>query len=119
MLLSHAAPDPSIPIFTPSNALTTLLTVESLLFAGVAAATSLSSTTTLAVSPQWIARALALGVTVVLTTVAIGAAFAWSRLFLGSWPSRLDEQLPVICLAVGIAAQPIVAWTVVRLLYRR
>ncbi len=105
--------------FTASNALTTLLTVESLLFAGVAAATSLSTVTSLPVSPRAAARALALGVSLVLTTVAIGAAFAWSRLFINHWPTRIDEQVPVICLAIGIVAQPLVAWTVVRLLFRR
>lgn len=107
------------PAIAPGAALGTLLTVESLLFAGVAAATSLSSGTALAVSPQSAARRLALSVTVVLTTVAVGAGFAWSRLFVGAWPSRLDEQIPAICLAVGIAAQPVIAWSVVRLLHRR
>lgn len=109
----------SSSLFTPSNALTTLLTVESLLFAGVAAATSLSSSTALTISPQAAARTLALGATLVLTAVAVGAAAAWCRLFLHDWPSRLDEQVPVVCLAVGIAAQPIIAATVVRLLHRR
>jgi hypothetical protein len=105
--------------FQPTTALTILLTVESLLFAGLAAAVSLSSTTTLPVSPHAAARALALGIAAVLTAVAVGAGFAWSRLFVHAWPSRLDEQVPVICLAVGIAAQPIVAWIVVRVVYRR
>jgi hypothetical protein len=59
-----------------------------------------------------------LGIAAVLTTVAVGAGFAWSRLFVHAWPARLDDQVPVICLAAGIAAQPIVAWIVVRLLYR-
>ena len=105
--------------FTATNALITLLTVESLLFAGVAAATSLSTVTSLPVSPRAAARGLVCGVSLVLTTVAIGAAFAWSRLFLHHWPARIDEQVPIICLAIGIAAQPVVAWTVVRLLFRR
>jgi hypothetical protein len=105
--------------FTTSNALTTLLTVESLLFAGLAAATSLSSSSGLAVSPQSAARVLALGVALVLTAVAVGAGCAWARLFAHAWPSRLDEQIPLVCLLLGITAQPVVAWTAVRLIYRR
>ena len=105
-------------LFTPSNALSTLLVVESLLFAGIAMATSLVSAQALAVSPQAAARALVLGLCGVLTLVAVGAGFAWGRIFLTIWPQRIDEQVPAICVAVGIAAQPIVAWFVVRLLYR-
>jgi len=29
--------------------------------------------------------------------------------FLVAWPSRIDEQVPAICLLIGIAAQPLVA----------
>lgn len=118
MLLINSAP-PLAPLFTPSNALTTLLTVESLLFAGIASATALSSTTTLPISPHAAARALVLGLSAVLTCVAVGAAFAWSRLFLDDWPQRIDDQVPALCLAVGIIAQPIVAWIVAYLLHRR
>jgi hypothetical protein len=118
MLILNAIP-PSAPMFTPSAALTTLLTVESLLFAGIAASASLNSSTALAVSPHSASRRLALATTLILTAVAVGAGFAWWRLFGHAWPSRMDEQLPVACLAIGIVAQPIVSWTVVRLLFRR
>lgn len=113
-----ASPAPA-PLFTASNALTTLLTVESLLFAGVAAAASLSSSTTLPVSPHAAARVLALSVAAVLTAVAVGAGFAWSRLYLHDWPTRPDEVVPALSLALGIAFQPVVAWTVARLICRR
>lgn len=115
----YSAAVASSEAFTATNALTTLLTVESLLFAGVAAAASLSTATSFPVSPRAALRSLAFGVSLVLTTVAIGAAFAWARLFLHDWPARVDEQVPLICLAIGIAAQPVVAWTFVRLLFRR
>lgn len=108
-----------MPLFTPSNALTTLLVVESLLFAGFATSLSLTSMATLAISPQRAARGLALGVCGVVTIVAVGAASAWARIFLETWPPRIDDQIPAICIAIGILAQPIVAWIVVRLLYRR
>jgi len=106
-------------LLAPANALSTLLTVESLLFAGMAAAASLGATGSYAVSPRAAAAKLALAVTCVLTTIAIGACFAWARVFLVAWPSRIDEQVPAICLLIGIAAQPLVAWTIVRLAYRR
>lgn len=117
MQVLYAAADQSL--FSPANALTTLLTVESLLFAGAGAATSLSATTTHPISPRLAARRLALGVSCALTAVALGAGVAWARVFLEVWPSRIDEQIPAICLVVGIAVQPVVAWTVVWLLYRR
>lgn len=117
MFLSAATPSP-VPLFTPSAALTTLLTVESLLFAGVAGAVAVSSTPGLAVSPRAAGQRLALGAAAVLTAVAVGASFAWARIFVVDWPSRLDEQIPAACLAVGVAAQPVVAWIMVRLLHR-
>jgi hypothetical protein len=106
-------------LLAPANALSTLLTVESLLFAGMAASASLGATASYAVSPRAAAAKLALAVTCVLTTIAIGACFAWARVFLVAWPSRIDEQVPAICLRIGIVAQPFVAWTIVRLSYRR
>jgi hypothetical protein len=111
------APD---PVFTPGNALATLLTVESLLFAALLGAVSLSSARVFAVSPRAAARTLARGVAAVLTGVAVGAGFAWARIFIAeSWPARVDEQVPAIGIALGIVAQPVIAWTVVGLLYRR
>jgi hypothetical protein len=116
-LPATTAPD---PVFTPGNALATLLTVESLLFAALLGAVALSSAPAFAVSPQAAARTLAVGVAGVLTGVAAGAGFAWARIFVvGAWPSRVDELVPAMCIALGIVAQPVIAWTVVRLLHRR
>lgn len=119
-MLVLSAISAAAPLFGPSNALATLLTVESLLFAALMGAVSLGSGGAFAVSPRAAARTLATAVAGVLTAVATGAAFAWERIFLvEAWPSRLDEQVPALCIAVGIVAQPVIAWTVVRLLRRR
>ena len=105
--------------FTPTNALTTLLTVESLVFSVLNVALALSASTSLPRRARPEARLLALSSAALVTVLGLGAAAAWWRLFADDWPSRLDEQLPVVCLAAGIAAQPIIACTIAWLQARR
>src|SRR5215207_795028 len=97
--------------FTPTNALSTLLTVESLVFSVLNVALALTAATSLPRRARTEARLLALASATAVTILGFGAAVAWWRLFAGDWPSRLDEQLPVLCLAAGIVVQPVIPWS--------
>jgi Na+-transporting NADH:ubiquinone oxidoreductase subunit NqrB len=98
--------------FTSVNALTTLLTVESLIFSSLSVATALGSSTSLARQARRASRFLVVSAASALTLVAVGAAAAWGELFLGHWPTRLGEQVPILCLAGGIIVQPGIAWVI-------
>lgn len=98
--------------FTEANALSTLLTTESLLFAVFAFAFS---------GPSAIARTMKVGFSrgiarvaaATLTFLAAGAAVAWIDLFLGAWPASFVDWFPIVAIAAGIVAQPFFAWAFV------
>ena len=117
--VSSRPPDPALSGFTSSNALTTLLTVKSLLFSGLAVALTLVAASNLALRARREARLLAAGAATLHSLIAVGAASAWVSLFLGYWPDRLADQIPIACLAAGIVAQPLIGWIVCWLLLRR
>jgi hypothetical protein len=105
--------------FTSTNALTTLLTTESLLFAVFALALGLSGTQLARTTLASAARNMAVSAAAVLTALASGAIVAWGDLFLRDWPARFGLWFPAATIAIGILAQPVFAWVVVINLRRR
>lgn len=111
--------DPSAAPFSPVDAMSTLLTVESLLLATLSIALVLFASSGLPVRATNAARVLLVGLTLLIALVAIGAGVAWGDEFLGSWPTDLDQVIPVVCIAIGIAVQPVIAAVVTWLTYRK
>lgn len=93
-----------------SGVLSLLLTTESLLFAALTVAVTLSATSMFGQStwgPPWV---LAFIATVVLAVVASGAVLAWTDLFLArNWPNGSNARLEALALLVAIVGQPLVA----------
>jgi hypothetical protein len=104
-----AAATSSAP-FTSANALTTLLTTESLLFAAFNAGIVLTvpTATVRQITPGQ-AYALARGCVAVLALVAIAGAVAWCGVFADGWPHSPTRVVEGLGIAVGIAVQPVVA----------
>ena len=112
---AHAASTAVDPGFTKANVLTTYVTMESLLFAGLSAAIALSATGTLGrktpIEP-WIVATIA---TVLLLVIAAGAVLAWWDLFGGrSWPASCNRRFEAIGLLLGIVAMPLIAAAIAR-----
>lgn len=105
--------------FTSVQAMTTLLTVESLVFAVASVAIALMFNVDLPVNPEKGARVLMIGSAVVVSVLALGALVAWADQFLDDFPSGIGRLVPVFCLALGILAQPVLAWTIAWLTLRR
>ena len=100
----------STPGFSEANVLSTYVTMESLLFAGLSAAIALSAVGALArktpVKPWLVARVTA----VILAVVATGAALAWWDLFGGAdWPRGVNRKVEAVGILLGILAQPSIA----------
>lgn len=105
--------------FTSANALTTLLTTESLLFAVFALTLSLGTTPSARVALTSSGRRLGVCAATFLTFLAAGAAVAWGDLFLTAWPDRFAQWFPAVAIAAGVVAQPAFAWLFVVNLFRR
>lgn len=99
--------------FSSANALTTLLTTESLLFAVFALTLSFGSSPVARAVPTSAARQIATSAAAVLTFLGTGATVAWIDLFICPWPARFVQWFPAVAIAVGILAQPIFAWAFV------
>jgi hypothetical protein len=104
--------------FTSANALTALLTTESLLFAVFALTLGLGANPSARVSLLSSARLLGACAAALLTVLAMGAAVAWGDLFLTDWPDRFGRWFPVVVIGVGVLAQPVFAWLLVANLHR-
>lgn len=105
--------------FSAVDAMTILLTVESLLLASLSIALVLFASSGLPVRATSAARALLISLTVLIALVAIGAGVAWGNEFLDSWPSTLNQVIPIVCIAIGIASQPFIAAAVTWLTSRK
>jgi hypothetical protein len=110
-MLGAAATQAAAPSFTSADALRTLLTTESLVFAVFTSAVGLAAATPFGqrflVSP----RRLAFAAASFLTILAIGALVSWFDVFWGDWPGGATN-FSVLCILVGIVAQPVFAWIV-------
>src|SRR3954454_17299579 len=96
--------------FTLTNALASLLTTESLLFAALGLAANLSTPggrriRRLPVSAHLLGRG-AVGAFIV---IAAGAAAAWLQIFLSDFPSRPADVVIAVSLIVAIVIQPVLA----------
>jgi len=105
-----AAADLPADGFTYANALVTLLTTESLLFAALGLAANLSTpggrrVRRLPVSGHLLGSC-AVGAFIV---VATGAAAAWLQIFLSDFPSAPSDIVIAVSLIVAIAIQPVLA----------
>jgi hypothetical protein len=100
--------------FTNANALASLLTVESLLFAALSLATSLSTPGTRVRDLPLPAPVLGLLAASFLTIVAFGAAMAWWSIFVVDWPRDFRGNAVAIALATAIVGQPAFAWAAAR-----
>lgn len=112
---ANAASTTADPGFTKANVLTTYVTMESLLFAGLSAAIALSATGTLGrktpIEPWIVATITA----VLLMMIAAGAVLAWSDLFGGkNWPASCNRRFEAIGILLGIVAQPLIAAAIAR-----
>jgi hypothetical protein len=108
---AHPAVSPLV--FTSAEAMTTLLTVESLMFAAFSVAIALSSArgAPRRLLPQ--ARSLGGQVAGVLTVLGVGAGVAWLDIFARHGSLTLARGVPAVCIALGIIAQPVFAWRLV------
>jgi hypothetical protein len=95
---------------SPVDALTTLLTTESLLLAVVGLAVTLGAPGGRRV-PRLPVRAtyLAGAAVVVLAAVGAGAGFAWAELFLPTFPQGSGDRVIACTLLLAIASEPILA----------
>ena len=105
--------------FSSANALTSLLTTESLLFAVFGLTVSLGGSPAARIDLASPSRALAVVAACVLTLLALGAAVSWVDLFIGHWPGSFARWFPICTIALGIITQPMFAWMFVRSLFRR
>jgi hypothetical protein len=105
--------------FSSADAMTTLLTVESLVFAVFSIALALISNLDLAVNAEKSARALTLVSSSLVTALGLGAIVAWGQSFLGEWPSGVATMFPLICIAAGVLMQPVLSWWIAWLNLRR
>ena len=97
--------------FTSANAISTLLTTESLLFAVFALALSFPSSPLARTAVS--GRQIVFWAAALVTLVASGAAVAWLNLFLAHWPARFGTWFPAVAIAGGIIAQPGFVWVFV------
>ncbi len=95
---------------TFSGALTALLTTESLLFAALNLAASLSTPGGRRIRRLPLpGRVIGGGAVGALILVAVGALAAWAELFLCDFPTALSGILIAVALLVAIVAQPVLA----------
>ncbi len=98
--------------FSSENALTTLLTVESLLFATFGIAIGLSSASQAPQSLLPLSRQLATAGAIVLTLLAVTAGIEWWHTFI----ARDDVNSAIVAeaagTAFGILAPPCFAWLI-------
>lgn len=92
-----------------ADALPLLLTTESLLFAAFGVSVALTTPVEGGRPPIVASGKLAALIAVVIWAVAIGAASAWTSVYLDPAPCDLSRVIQGLCLAGGIAAQPIIA----------
>jgi hypothetical protein len=96
--------------FTATQALTLLLTTESLLFAafnvGVALTTPVAGGRNLTRKAAWL---LAVSVSLALACVATGAFMAWWQVFVDHWPHSFFGRAEAAVALIGILVQPVVS----------
>jgi hypothetical protein len=97
-------------VLAAPDALTLLLTVESLLIAALAVAISLTGPKPAGGKPFVVKGGLVLLIAFAITIVAAGAAAAWFALYVDVGPSGVEQWVEAVSLAVGIVAGAAFAW---------
>jgi len=89
-----------------SDALILLLTVEALLFAGLAVSVTLAGPSELGGPPAVRGAKLAWTITAVIALISFGSAMAWLDLYTGhgQWPDSFRAQAIAVAIAVGIVS---------------
>lgn len=105
--------------FTDANALSTLLTIEGLLFAALSAALGLSNPGSRIRDLPIPAHALGYLAATFLSLVAFGALMAWWSIFAVDWPCSFRGASIAGTIAFAIVGQPVLAWIVARGLRER
>jgi hypothetical protein len=96
-----------------TDALILLLTVEALLFAGLAVSVTLAGPSEFGGPPAVRGARLAWTITAVIALLSFGAAMAWLDLYVGHarWPGGFRAQAIAIAIAIGIVSPPVLgAW---------
>ena len=102
----------------PTDALTALLTIESLLFAVFSITLTFGSSGLTKSVTGGLVRRIAAATAAVLTVLSVGAGTSWVKLFVGSSTYGFAQWSPAIALAVGLIVQPVFAWIFVANLYK-
>lgn len=109
----HRSPPGSGSVFSATQALTVLITIESLMFAALNAGVVMS---TPVAGGRNITRSgafkLALGAVGALTLVAASALLAWWQVFVDEFPDSGLRFVQGLGIALGIVVQPIVSFIV-------
>lgn len=96
-----------------SDALILLVTVETLLFAGLAVGVALAAPSEHGGPPIVRGSRLAWSITAAITLASIGAAMAWLDIFsgVGQWPDGFRAWAIAVAVGVGIGVPPLLgAW---------
>jgi hypothetical protein len=93
-----------------SDALTLLLTVESLLITALAVAVSLTGSHSEGSAPFVVRGGLAAVIAASVTIVAVGAAAAWIVVYIDPTPVGVAQWAEAIGIGVGVLAEPVFAW---------
>jgi hypothetical protein len=93
--------------------------VESLLFAALSVAVSLSAPTAAIRNLKIEPRTLGSIAAAFLSIVALGAFLCWTGIFIDDWPCTWRGALVALIIAGAIIGQPIFAWVIARGLGRR
>ena len=100
--------------FSDANALSSLLTVESLLFAALALTGSLSAPSAgvrnLALKPKTLGYIVA----GFISAVAFGALMAWTKIFLEPGSCDFRRNVIAFVLLIAIVGQPVLSWVLAR-----
>lgn len=101
--------------FTATEALSILLTTESLLFAALSLTASLSAPggRGARIPPR---RGAILGglAVLILALVALGASLAWFQIVQNNAPTGVAQCIIVYCILIAIISQPILAFLLLR-----
>jgi hypothetical protein len=117
LLEGPVAAAPSVPLgsapsgLSHTQALTTLLTVESLIFAALGIGIAVTAAVPGGRSPYLVKGKLARRIALTLTAVAVGAGTAWWQVFMRPvHPHGFPAWSQAVGVAIAVVAQPYFAW---------
>jgi hypothetical protein len=103
--------NPAVSGLSHTQALTTSLTVESLIFAALGIGVAVTTAVAGGRSPYLAQGKLARHIALALTTVAVAAGTAWWQVFMRpKYPQGFAAWSQAVGVAVAVVAQPYFAW---------